>query len=128
MKTHLLMTVLTFFILTTVAGRAEGEGVVNTIWTNMTQIEGAVLWRLDSSTSPKGSDEVTRNCAIGYMTSDVDEGAKGAFIPVLTLPAIKNDSYVTEIVKGRLKITTQKTGCMILILNLRNLAPLALTK
>lgn len=113
-------------LLSSFALSAPGEtSTGKTIWTSMSQLDGTILWRSDSSTSPKDSDDATRNCTIGYMTAD---GEKELFVPVLTLPALENDSYVTTVADGVLKITTQKAGKMVLNLNLRNFLPIALTK
>ncbi len=103
----------------------DGKSAIYMTSTSMSQLDGSILWRFDSSTSSKDSDEVTRNCTIGYMTAD---GEKGVFVPVLSLPVLKNDAYVTTVADGVLKITTKKGGKMVLHLNLRNFQPMSLAK
>lgn len=112
------------FVMSIIFVQAE-EGVIYKTWTEMSQLEGTLLWRLDISTSPQGSDDATRSCTIGYM---IEDKGQESFVPVLILPTLDRDVYVIAVVDGVLKITAKKASKMILSLNLRNFQPIALTR
>jgi len=124
MKTSYISALISVFVIisTNAEEPPKDNREINTIWTSMDQIDGTVLIRSDVSTGPERSKNYTRTCTIGYMTAKTDS-KEGEFIPVLSLPSLKNDDYMIKVIDGELKVTTKNAGNMVVTLNLRNLVP-----
>jgi len=84
------------------------------------RIEGSELWRVDSYQIPAGSSKRAHGgCRIGYRKVRGTNHATGAPRPridpvIITLPTLKEDSYVIAVVNGWLKVTRAQTGQVIL--------------
>ncbi len=68
-----------------------------------------------------------RTCSIGYQRQNA-ELTSWTFTPILTLPAIENDSYVVNSSEGAISVTTKLGGKEVVKLNLEALAPTAVTR
>lgn len=105
----------------------KDKRVVHTTWTGIERIDGSILMRSDINTRLKKSKNYTNTCTVGYI-ADPTDNKKNEFVPVLALPAIKNDAYVIKVVDEQLRVTTKNSGNMVATFYLRNLVPSLLAK
>lgn len=111
------------FSLIAFTAQAKEDDAISVTYSTMQEIEGSSLMRIDMSTA-KNQDDKIRNddCRIGYMKRTGKE-SKTKFVTLLTLPTLKNDSYITKVKNGRLHVATKISKTMVLILDIESLAP-----
>jgi len=88
----------------------------------VSNIEGTILLTDDTFSESEEEGWTRHECRIGYRR--FSQGGKDTtFVPVLELPALKNDRYVVACRVGVLTVTTAKDERLVVALNLENLAP-----
>jgi hypothetical protein len=93
----------------------------------LTEIPGTLLWEQSFHTRPEGGQWSQTSFTIGYKIKNGNTDQM-KIVPILTLPALKNDSYEIKVDKGILRITEKRSQKLVLSMHIDNLVPALLTQ